>query len=266
MQASYDALMAQSKTLEQDKADAEHNAVLLRASAPVQAATQVQRAADIAARLDTMRTAAADIMQKIIAADAEIAAAEARQREQAEIDHIRSIPRLRRQHAEQAALVERLAEELGEAMRGHAVTAVALADALDTNEARRVLSRAGNIELYRTLNKLFGYEPPGEDGGYDSDRQFITVPRSNPRDQTQRRSLSELTAAILAERAGFYATRHDAEVARRRVDPSGETLHVIEDTTAHVWTLRSGRLRGGVTPSLDDVPDVATDTSTQELS
>jgi hypothetical protein len=205
-----------------------------------------QRDAKIGAEIGVLRERAAGLYGQIAAVEAEQEAADAKIRVEAALDRLRSIPRRRKHYIAAVENVERLTRELGDAMREHVAAGTALGEALNTAEARKHFRIDSIIYRYCALAKHFGITPPGPEGGI-SQKVFLYV-SINTANQDFRRSLSDLEGPGLAELANFYATRADAETARRLADPGGKVLHAWENTAAHVWVLRRGTLREGYQP------------------
>ena len=248
------AIEFQIETLEDQRRDAAHNATIDYTG------LEQRRADNLAAQITLARGRLSEVEAKIASIEAEDEAILAKQREKAAIDRIRSIPRLRKSYAEGVEMVQRSAEQLGDAMREQIARGKALADALQTEEAQKQFGKEGVIK-YRYqihLPKYFCTKPANSDGGING-VSMLDVPLTMGHNQSHRLSLIQGEASILAELAGFYATREDALIARKIADPSGENLHPVEDVAGRVWLLRRGQFRGGFRPMPDDASDPQAD-------
>jgi hypothetical protein len=239
MREKLSVLDASIAAFELQREDAVHNGALYGYE------SEVLRAASLTSQLETANKTRIELSGSINAIEANINAVRAREAEQEAISRIRSIPGLRRRYSEGAATIESLTTQLGDAMRAQLSIGKELATVLDTAEAKRLLGPGAIFAGFQRLIRHFSVEPLAADGGMHRVLFFenLATPGKLPRD-----TLTDHVNGVLAEIAGFYATREDALTARKLADPSGENLHIVEDSRARVWTLRRGHLRGGFRP------------------
>ena len=182
-----------------------------------------------------------DLASSINRAEARLAEIEAEGQRQADIERRLSIPRLKQEKLASAARVQQAAEALGVAMRTDLAAAAQLVTAAGTIDAARVLSlRALSGRYANSLWLHFSVDPAASSGS--GDLTFLPLAH-NQFSPESRRPLVDVETALLDSAIPLYGSRAEAERAQLRADPTGTTVHVVQDD-AGVFQLRTGVLRG----------------------
>jgi hypothetical protein len=155
---------------------------------------------------------------------------------------------------EEARAIETAAAELGALIRRHAETMAELATALNTSEAKRLLSNSG---LQSRLMQCLASHFESVDTRPEEIKARVSVPRFQWFDWRgagqagpDRLSLVDMEQSTLDGIVTFYPSEAAAQAARARRDPTGATTVVLPVTGAMhkgavgLWYLWAGRLRG----------------------
>jgi DNA repair exonuclease SbcCD ATPase subunit len=206
----------------------------------------------LAAEIEEAERQRVQIDQALAEVRAKLAALASEKQNQAALDRVRSLARLRNEYDRSAQNVQTRAEDFAGALHQHRQVGRSFADQLENIqpiEARRLLhASAIDARAKNGLFRLFCLNPPAGDAPFDPDQwRWLRWP-VNHMSAEARRTFLELERDALDQLAGFFATRQEAERARDRIDPTGGRLHVVRDDTAMVFRLVPYQLAGDYTP------------------
>jgi hypothetical protein len=187
-----------------------------------------------------------------------LAALAEEQRRKAALDGLRDLARLRASYDRSALKLQKLVPELAASLREHGRIGRELSDRLagivPRNDLGMLTDAAIDERARQAFFPHFAKNPPTPDGSFNPNQWRWMQWEVNPYN-ADRRSFVERERDILDRMVGFFATRKEAEQVRDRLDPDGQSLHVLRDDEAMVFRLVPHRLAGDYgTSSLQDEP------------
>jgi hypothetical protein len=228
--------------LHEQQANAEYNATKLGYE------TQTAVAAQIADRLPAEQRRVSDLSERAAELERQLSDITAQAAATAELERLRSIARLRRACEDGAAELDAVFARAGAVLRQLDADRRALGTAVGTNEARRSLGTGALDSAART--GLWKHMLAGEGELATHGFRFLAWAFSGVGADAHR-SVSELQLRALSVVARWFSTRAEAEAERRRLDPSGTSLHVVRDDQAKCFRLVEGRPRGSTVAELE---------------
>ena len=156
----------------------------------------------------------------------------------------RQLAQIGRHQIELATIAHELAMRLGDVLRQMQANGVRLAAAKGDREAQRLFGMLGSL-AYRVKYAFFRLFDAIPDGSFRDGQQpyrFIQFDVNNMASEAFKDTLPEAEQKAVDQVVNVFDTIDSARAARDRLDPGGQSLHVV--SVEDLFELRRGQLRG----------------------